>query len=232
MSKMKTLLIIDDDKQLVSMLRELLKMEGYVVHDRQSGEQGLRFLRDNGDVDAVILDVMMPGMDGFETLTRLRHQSDLPVIMLTARGEADDRVLGLEHGANDYLPKPFNPRELLLRLRVMLKQGQSNDVEPVQTFHELTLDNQNLRATLGDVTLKLTGAEFSILQTLMGTPGEVQSRESLSSRALGRQTSPYDRALDTHISNLRSKLGGKAATIIIKSVRGAGYTLLYRSAAE
>lgn len=227
MSKSPTLLIIDDDLQLVDMLEELLLLEGFKVITAASGEAGLRELNREDHIDAIVLDVMMPGIDGFETLRRIRVKSQLPVIMLTARGDADDRILGLEQGADDYLAKPFRPRELLLRLKVILQRGQRQPSETTLKFHDIMLDTTNLHATLGGEPLSLTGAEIKILQALLEEPGAVRSRDTLTERALGRSASPYDRALDTHISNLRSKLGSKTTGVVIKSVRGAGYTIIH-----
>ena len=180
------LLIIDDDEQLVTMLAELLRLEHYVVDTAADGRSGLRAL-DEGTPDLVVLDVMMPGMDGFETLAAIRARSAVPVLMLTARGDIDDRITGLEAGADDYLPKPFNPD-----------------------------------------TLPLTGAELRVLEGLLREAGHVASRDALTQFALGRKRTAYDRALDTHISNLRQKLGGDDAPVEIRNMRGAGYALLPR----
>lgn len=222
------LLLIDDDAQLVVMLAELLQLDGFSVGQCHSGEAGLRYLAEH-DVDMVILDVMMPGIDGFETLARIRRSSQVPVLMLTARGEESDRIAGLEQGADDYLAKPFNPRELLLRIRAILKRGQATtDATAELELGALTLDPQSLRAKLDGQPLALTGAEVRILEGLLRNHGQVASRASLTRFALGRKLSPYDRALDTHISNLRQKLGGDSSSLVIRNVRGSGYLLALR----
>ena len=227
MANCQKVLIIDDDVQLVTMLAELLQLEGYEVSRCHRGEDGLRQLAGD-DIDIVILDVMMPGLDGFETLSRLRRTSGVPVLMLTARGDEQDRISGFEHGADDYLAKPFSPRELLLRVRAILKRGQPADEDETLSAHGLTLDPHAMSARLDGELLTLTGAEFRVLEGLMRAGGSVASRESLTRFALGRKLSPYDRALDTHISNLRHKLGGDASPLVIRNVRGSGYLLLTR----
>ncbi|MEM7610594.1 MAG: response regulator transcription factor [Pseudomonadota bacterium] len=221
-------LLIDDDDQLVIMLAELLQLEGLCVARCSSGEAGLRYLAEQAP-DVIVLDVMMPGMDGLETLQRLRTFCDIPVLMLTGRGEADDRIRGLELGADDYLAKPFNPRELLLRIRAILKRSSATGTDGELQYHELTLDPAAMQAQLDGVPLSLTGAELKVLETLMRNAGQIATRETLTRAALGRKLSPYDRALDTHVSNLRQKLGGADSPVEIRSIRGSGYTLLSRS---
>ncbi|MEN7344198.1 MAG: response regulator transcription factor [Pseudomonadota bacterium] len=232
MSNKPLILIVDDDSQLAEMLLELLQLEGYSGHHCEHGEAALRYLRDEQRPEAIILDVMMPGPDGFETLQRIRTITDTPVLMLTARGEADDRIRGLEFGADDYLPKPFKPRELLLRLDIILRRKNARHTAAVLSFDVLELDTTNLRASVADEPLSLTGAELKILEALMRHAGEIATRDDLSQFALGRRSSPYDRALDTHISNLRSKLGDTNSAINIKSIRGKGYTLLLETTSQ
>ncbi len=229
MQATQRLLIIDDDDQLVTMLAELLRLEHYVVDTASEGRAGLRTLRDSAP-DLVVLDVMMPIMDGFETLAAIRAESPVPVIMLTARGDIDDRISGLEAGADDYLPKPFNPRELLLRIAAILRRGRNGDDEVLE-FHGLTLDPGAMRACVDGAALPLTGAELRVLEGLLREAGHVASRDALTQFALGRKRTAYDRALDTHISNLRQKLGGDDAPVEIRNVRGAGYALLPREGA-
>jgi len=225
------ILIIDDDLRLSEMLAEYLAPEGMTLTAVASGIQGLRDAQ-RGDYDLIVLDVMLPGMSGFEVLRQLREAgSHTPVLMLTARGDDVDRIVGLEMGADDYLPKPFNPRELLARIKAILRRTTESDEEEPSELEVGPLRAQLRRreAMLNGKPLKLTNAEFVILVALMRSPGEVVSRESLPRAAHGRQLLPEDRSLDTHISNLRRKLG-EAATegeeLVIRSVRGTGYVLV------
>ena len=226
------ILIVDDDRALSSMLSELLQTEGFACSVAGDGREALSQAR-TLEPDLVILDVMMPGEDGITTLRTLRRDSDVPVLMLTAMGEDDDRILGLEAGADDYLAKPFVARELILRIHAILKRTATRhpagiaDTQPISAG-PLTVDPARDRARLGDVTLELTGAELRILEALVAKPGVVATREELTQFALGRKLTPYDRALDTHISHLRRKLRAGAAgeSCEIRSVRGAGYKLV------
>ncbi len=224
------ILIVDDDHALTDMLTELLQTEGLDCTVAHSGNDALR-LENEQNPDLVILDVMMPGDDGISTLRKLRETSKVPVLMLTAMGEDDDRILGLEAGADDYLAKPFVARELVLRIRAILRRA----VQPSRAGTDtpvvagpLTIEASKERAQLNGETLSLTGAELRILETLAASAGRVVSREKLTEIALGRELSPYDRALDTHVSHLRRKLGGEkpGIPIGIRSVRGAGYRLV------
>jgi two-component system response regulator CpxR len=171
---------------------------------------------------------MLPGMSGLEVLKQLRTFSDVPVIMLTARGEDIDRILGLEFGADDYIPKPFNPRELVARIKAILRRMQNSNAEPgKQVVGVLELDERTRQVTADGEALRLTGTEFEILRCLLETPGGVVTREELSKQALGRNLLPYDRSIDTHISNLRGKL--ERAGIHdpgIQNQRGVGYRLV------
>lgn len=205
----------------------------YFVADRLelvlsvSGEDGLqRVAAENFDL--LILDIMLPGLSGLEVLQRLRRSSDVPVIMLTARGDDVDRIIGLEFGADDYLPKPFNPRELVARIKAILRRSQRNggDVTRLE-LGGVELDLRTHRVTVGGSDVRVTGTEFEILRSLLETPGKVVSKEQLSERALGRRLMPYDRSIDTHISNLRGKLersGSRETTI--QNQRGVGYLLI------
>jgi len=224
------ILLIDDDRELGEMLERYLAGEGFEVssaHDYTEGRAALA----NRQPDAVVLDVMLPGASGFDLLKNLRISDNrLPVIMLTARGEAVDRILGLELGADDYLAKPFDPRELAARLRAVLRRTQSNpaaEAEDSLQVADLRLDGKRKRATYGDTSLELTAAEFRILAQLgraLGTPVE---RSELTLQALGRKLTPFDRSIDTHVSNLRRKLQAAGATALeIRSVRGTGYELI------
>jgi len=186
--------------------------------------------------DLVILDVMLPSLSGFEVLRRLRHSLSVPVIMLTAHGADVDRIVGLELGADDYLSKPFNPRELVARVRAVLRRFSPRDndmpAHPV-SVGPLRLDPATFEVTLSGQSVRLTGTELRLLEVLMRAVGQVQSRESLTERVLGRRLTPYDRSIDTHVSNLRRKLGlGENGLPEIRSIRGAGYVLIASSEAR
>jgi len=221
------ILIIDDDIELCQMLSEFLAPENLNLSSCHNGEEGLQSLQ-QGNFDLLILDIMLPGMSGLDVLKQLRKVSEIPVIMLTARGEDVDRILGLEFGADDYIPKPFNPRELSARVKAILRRTQAGDSQTgKQLLGALELDERTRRVTAHGNMLRLTGTEFEILRCLIDMPGGVVSREQLSQQALGRHLLPYDRCIDTHISNLRGKLeraGVKDPGI--QSQRGIGYRLV------
>jgi two-component system response regulator CpxR len=223
------LLIIDDDVRLTEMLVEYFSPEGIELTAIASGVQGLRSAQ-RENFDLIILDVMLPGLSGFDVLKQLREGgSKTPVLMLTARGDDVDRIVGLDLGADDYLPKPFNPRELLARVKAILRRThEAEAAEPEDlVVGDLHVNMRRREAFLRDQGLKLTNAEFVILVTLMRAPGEVVSREALTRTALGRQLLPDDRSLDTHISNLRRKLGSDEDNdVLIRSIRGSGYLLV------
>jgi len=224
------ILIVDDDRALTDLLSELLQTEGFVCSAAHNGHDALA-LESEQKPDLVILDVMMPGDDGLSTLRKLRETSKVAVLMLTAMGEDDDRILGLEAGADDYLAKPFVARELVLRIQSILRRvAEPSRVDknvPVRAG-ALTIEPNKERAQLDGETISLTGAELRILEVLAASAGEVVSRERLTEIALGRELSPYDRALDTHISHLRRKLrcNEPSVALEIRSVRGAGYRLV------
>lgn len=209
------------------MLREFLAPDHLRLTADHDGESGLRSLQ-AGSFDLVILDIMLPGMSGLEVLKQLRKFSELPVIMLTARGEDIDRILGLEFGADDYIPKPFNPRELVARIKAILRRTQSSGAEPgKQVVGVLELDERTRQVTAQGQALRLTGTEFEILRCLIESPGGVVTREELSKQALGRHLLPYDRSIDTHISNLRGKLESAGVQDPgIQNQRGVGYRLV------
>lgn len=224
-----SILLVDDDRRLTTMLVELLESEGYACTAAANGARGLMLAAERRP-DLVVLDVMMPGEDGVATLARLRQQSDVPVIMLTALGDEVDRIRGLEAGADDYLAKPFAARELLLRVRAVLKRtsdgGSSRAGGDVREAGGLRVDPAAQRATLAGRELAVTGTELRILLALVDRVGAVVSREHLSRYAIGRELLPGDRTLDTHVSNLRRKLAATGdARCEILSVRGAGYRL-------
>ena len=221
------LLIVDDDAELVAMLREYLEPEGFAAESAENGQAALERLG-RGGIDFVVLDVMLPGLTGFEVLRRLRATSRVPVLMLTARGEEIDRVVGLEMGADDYLAKPFSPRELVARVRAVLRRMADIGVDGVLVFGPLKLDSRAHRAQLDGQDLELTSAELRILELLMQADTRTVSREELMLQALGRRLLPTDRSLDTHVSNLRRKLARLTERITIQGVRGAGYALTQR----
>lgn len=226
-----SLLIVDDDVELGQMLTEYLTGEGFQVTISRDGADALeRLTKPAHGYDLVILDVMLPSLSGFEVLRRLRHSLSVPIVMLTAHGADVDRIVGLELGADDYLPKPFNPRELVARVRAVLRRFSSRDVDtpnqPV-SVGPLRLDPATFDVKLSGETVRLTGTELRLLELLMRSVGQVQSRESLTERVLGRRLTPYDRSIDTHVSNLRRKLGlGENGLPEIRSIRGAGYVLI------
>ena len=223
---MPHVLLIDDDVELCELLAQYLETEGFdieVVHDGLCGvEQALA-----GQHSLVVLDVMLPGMPGFDVLRRIRAHSRIPVLMLTARGEAIDRILGLELGADDYLPKPFDPRELAARIRAILRRAPPAGALPAATpmhLGDLTLDTGARVVQCGREDLPLTTVEFDLLVVLLRMAGRVVTRETLVRDVLGREFSPFDRSIDTHVSNLRRKLGLHSdGTERIKGVRGVGY---------
>jgi DNA-binding response OmpR family regulator len=220
------LLIVDDDRELCAMLAEYLAPEGFLTQTAASGPAALdQLARDPADL--VVLDVMLPELSGFEVLKRIRASSRVPVIMLTARGEEVDRVVGLELGADDYLAKPFSPRELVARIRAVLRRtpGEAPATAGVLQWGPLRLDLRARRAGVGDNDLELTSAELRILELLVRADTRTVSRDELMTRALGRRLLPTDRSLDTHVSNLRRKLMKYTERVSVQSVRGAGYAL-------
>jgi DNA-binding response OmpR family regulator len=221
---MSRVLLIDDDVELCELVVEFLEGEGLDIDVVYNGQTGLERAQ-TGTPDLVILDVMLPGLTGFEVLRRLRETSSVPVLMLTARGDEVDRIVGLEMGADDYLPKPFNPRELAARIRAVLRRADAGTDKPSQMIvDDVIVDLGTRSVTVAEVEIDLTGVEFSLLEALMHSAGSVVSRDELSQAALYRRTSAFDRSLDVHISNLRRKLGlAPDGGDRIKTVRGVGY---------
>lgn len=220
-------LLIDDDDELGTLLSRFLQKEGFDVHVELDGTSGLERAR-SGAFCAVILDVMMPGMNGFDLLRELRRTSNVPVVMLTARGQDVDRIVGLEMGADDYLPKPFNPRELAARLRAIQRRvrqpPQAPEARPVLVVGDVELNPRARVVKRGGDEVALTSVEFALLEILMRQAGHIVSREDLSTQGLGRRLSQSDRSIDVHVSNLRKKLGASpSGGDRIKTVRGLGY---------
>ncbi len=221
---MHHVLIIDDDPDLTELLEEYLASRGLQVRCAGEGETGLALLR-GGGIDLVILDVMLPGKDGFDICREIRASSAVPIIMLTARGDELDRIVGLELGADDYMPKPFNPRELLARIRAVLRRlPREQPEEQVLSAAGMRLDPARREAQADGRDLELTTTEFEILRTLMAAAGRVVPRERLMELARGPDWAAFDRSADVHISHLRRKLGDDPRRPArIKTVRGVGY---------
>jgi len=218
-----TILLADDDIELSGLLKEYLQQEGFDVRLAHDGEQALEAARKPG-LDAMVLDIMMPLRNGIDVLKALRKDSDLPVVMLTARGDDLDRIIGLELGADDYLPKPCNPRELVARLRAVLRRSGAKAPPGAISVQDLKLNPGSRELLRGGARVEVTSTEFSILLALLQKPGEVISKRDLYISALGREPVRHDRTIDMHVSNLRRKLGpnpdGEAR---IETIRGIGY---------
>jgi len=222
------LLVVDDDRKLAGLIRDYLTPMGYEVELRHNGPDGLAEALAS-PYEAVILDVMMPGMDGFAVLRELRKKSDVPVLMLTALGEEADRIVGLEIGADDYLPKTFSTRELLARLRAVTRRNRNRtelDAPRELVAGPLRLCEETHTVVLDDSPLELTTLEFAILASLLKSKGRVKSRERLIEEVSERRFDVFDRSIDVHVSSLRKKLGDDAKNPrFIRTIRGIGYTL-------
>lgn len=216
------ILLVDDDAELCSLLVEFLRREGFAVECEHSGTGGLQRALAGG-YDLLILDVMLPGMDGFAILRELRKHSRVPVLMLTARGEDVDRIVGLELGADDYLPKPFNPRELAARIRAILRRYEPRPAERSGRLevNGVALDPGSRQVFEGGRQVELTTFEFDVLEQLMRAAGRVLSRDDLMESLYNRKATPFDRSIDMHISHLRRKL--ERDRTLIKTIRGVGY---------
>ena len=213
---------MDDDAELGALLSEFLKREGFTVECEHDGQSGLQKALSGGH-DLLVLDVMLPGIDGFEILRRLRQQSKIPVIMLTARGEDVDRIVGLELGADDYLPKPFNPRELTARIRAVLRRYEPRPAAAPGRLeiNSVIIDPASREVFSGGRRVELTTFEFDILDLLMRSAGRVLSRDALMENFYNRKATPFDRSIDMHISHLRKKI--ENGDMLIKTIRGVGY---------
>jgi two-component system response regulator CpxR len=223
-----TILIIDDDVELTEMLGEYLEPEGFAVEVHHDGDSGLKRAL-QGDWLLVVLDVMLPRMNGLEVLRRLRLESQIPVLMLTARGDAVDRVVGLQTGADDYLPKPFDPQELIARVHAILRRTAPNALRSeapgdVLIVGDVVLDTPARTVRRGGSIVDLTAAEFDLLRTFLRSVGRVIGREELFRLVLDREFSVFDRSIDNHVSSLRKKLGpSPGGGERIRAVRNAGY---------
>jgi two-component system, OmpR family, response regulator CpxR len=227
MKVVDSILVIDDDVELCSLVGEYLAPEGFQVECVHDGSRGLERAA-NGEHLLVVLDVMLPGLNGFEVLRRLRDKSRIPVLLLTARGEDVDRIVGLEIGADDYLPKPFNPRELVARIRAILRRTQAPEKGTASTeivrVGDVQLDPGTRTVLQNGRPVELTSVEFNLLHALLREAGRVVPRERLVDIVLSRKFSPFDRSIDMHVSKIRRKLGdSEAGTDHIKTVRGVGY---------
>lgn len=214
------ILIVDDDEELSSLLTELLAREGYRVDTQSDGRRGLAAAL-NGSYDLMVLDVMLPGLDGFEILKRVRRETKLPILMLTARGEDEDRIVGLELGADDYLPKPFNTRELVARIRAVMRRLEERQPGGKLEVNGISIDPGTREVLRDGAPVEATTFEFDILETLMRSAGRVVSRDDLMEELYGRKATPFDRSVDMHISHLRRKL--EVDKPLIKTIRGVGY---------
>jgi two-component system response regulator CpxR len=213
------ILIIDDDIELCALLREFLEREGFRVTLEHDGARGLEIAL-SGSFDLIVLDLMLPGLDGFSVLKRLRLKARVPVLMLTARGEDVDRIFGLELGADDYLSKPFNPRELLARVRAILRRVQVRSKGRIEV-NGVVIDPGTREVFCDQRPIEMTTLEFDILETLVRSAGQVVSRDALMESMYNRKATPFDRSIDMHVSHLRRKL--ETERTLIKTIRGVGY---------
>ncbi|HEX8637031.1 MAG TPA: response regulator transcription factor [Pyrinomonadaceae bacterium] len=227
---MNRILIIDDDEELCELVSEFLTVEGFTAVSVHDGAEGLRRAVSD-EFDLVTLDVMLPGINGFDVLRELRQSSHIPVLMLTARGDDAERIVGLESGADDYLAKPFNPRELVARIRAVLRRTQNEDEHDPAQPEKINVDDLEISVSARSARragedLNLTSVEFELLSALLKDAGKIVKKEDLSRKVLERALSPFDRSLDMHISNLRKKLGrreGDGEEERIKTIRSVGY---------
>lgn len=228
---MNKVLIIDDDIALTQLLSAYLSSQGFDIHIENKPMQGVERVK-KSHFDLLLLDVMMPEMDGFEVLKAIRLFSSIPVIMLTAKGDDFDKILGLELGADDYLPKPFNQRELVARIKALIRRIDPNlGFNKPQKFelHGISLNEASQSVVVNQQSLEMTSTEFMLLAHLMKNVGNLQSKETLSESVLGRKLSAFDRSLDMHVSNIRKKLFEHGVEDVIKTVRGNGYLMQFET---
>ncbi|MES9871396.1 MAG: response regulator [Sedimenticola sp.] len=234
MERQQHLLVVDDDREIRELLKSYLEQNGYRVTTVGDGK-GMWSALAQSRIDLIVLDLMLPGIDGLELCRTLRVKSQLPVIMLTARGDEMDRILGLEMGADDYLPKPFNPRELLARIKVVLKRfnnvtpHEEQESDTLLHFAGWKLDPVGRHLEREGVVSPLSGAEYRLLKVFLDHPNRILSRDQLLELTQGREAEPFDRSIDVLVSRLRKRLGdGPREPSIIKTVRGEGYVLSAR----
>ena len=228
---MAAILIIDDDIELCQLVADYLALDGYQLDMVHDGLSGLKKAQ-TGNYQLILLDVMLPSLDGLSLLKALRSDNYCPVLMLTARGEDIDRIIGLELGADDYLAKPFNPRELQARVKAILRRvefahHENHPAGQLLKVNQVTLNPQNRQVHCQEQNINLTATEFQLLEMLMRQAGQLVSKEALSQQVLGRRLQLYDRSLDMHISNIRKKLSQFANDEKIQTLRGSGYLFLY-----
>ncbi|WP_213610488.1 response regulator transcription factor [Pseudoalteromonas sp.] len=223
------LLMIDDDTGLCELLSEYLSAQGFSIQTAHDGQQGLELALQN-DYALILLDVMLPSIDGFEVLKQLRQSKLTPVIMLTAKGEDFDRIFGLELGADDYIAKPFNHRELLARVKAITRRiehiNSVSNSNKKRCLNGITINFSAREASVNDTTLTLTGTEYEILALLVKHAPDVISKEQISEDVLGRRLASFDRSIDMHVSNIRKKIAEHSAGEKIKTIRGAGYVFI------
>jgi two-component system response regulator CpxR len=226
---MDRVLIIDDDVELCALLAARMSGEGFELEAVHDGPRGLERALSR-EHSLVVVDLMLPGMGGLDVLRRVREQSPIPVLVLTARGEDVDRILGLEIGADDYLPKPFNPRELIARIRAILRRTVhvAAGTHPL-IVGDLRLDPASREARIQGRLISITSVEFALLEMLMQHAGRIVTREELTEAVLGRKLGPFDRVIDVHVSNIRKKLGASQGVERIKAIRGSGYLFVVRT---
>jgi len=231
---MQQILVIDDDSELCELVAEYLEPDGYKVEAVHDGESGLERAL-SGEHALAVLDYMLPGMNGFEVLRQIRARSRLPIVMLTARGDDMNRIIGLQIGADDYLPKPFNPLELVARINAVLRRAQAEPAQKadreVLVVGDIEMVNRTRTVRRADKVVELTVVEYSLLEKFLSAPGRILEREELVKEVLHRNLTPFDRSIDTHVSNLRKKLGHEVNGVErIKTVRSVGY--IYASPEE
>ncbi|MDB4837550.1 response regulator transcription factor [Marinomonas sp.] len=232
MTQAKHIYVVDDDNDIRSLLKTYLEKHQFIVSTAESGEDFLTSFKKQPNIDLVILDIMLPGQDGFSVCRALRTLSQVPVIMLTANSDDMDRIVGLEIGADDYLSKPFNPRELLARMKAILRRMEPTELPSTKStqryyqFAQFTLDTLSRELHCGDDKEALSGADYNLLMLFLKNPGEVLSRDSIADNTRGRDSAPLDRFIDVHVSRLRQRLKEDARhPLLIKTVRGQGYIL-------
>jgi len=226
---MDRVLIVDDDIELCELLAARMSDEGFAIEAVHDGARGLERALSR-EHSLVVLDLMLPGMGGLEVLSRVRQQSPIPVLILTARGEDVDRILGLEIGADDYVSKPFNPRELIARIRAILRRTvRTTAGKHPLVVGDMRLDPAAREARIQGRPLSLTSVEFALLEMLLEHAGRIVTREELTETVLGRKLGPFDRVIDVHVSNIRKKLGTNQETERIKAIRGSGYLFVVRA---